>query len=1034
MRVARWLQMAIPVLCMWLLPPARGFADEGAQHGSDYVETAFTIENGLPDDTINAITQTKSGILWVGTGGGLASFDGRTFTHVELRVHGGVPLTSVTALVEGDDGDLWVGSDAGIVRIRRDELTDPEIGASASYRLGRGQSDEILSIFKRSNGEIWAGTNHALYRFDGHQFVIAATSIYVSRIKESHNGHLLLITGNGAEEYDGSPNLKSLHAGESVGVKDNQIFDIFEDAEGRRWYCTEKGVFAPGERKFHHLLPEGPGTTATFREATDSHGTPWVATGIGLYAIVNGRLEGPSDKPTPRSFYVSRSGDLWIGTNGQGLFHLQRRAVQMYTAADGLLNDAVMAVLAAKNGDLWVGNNCGLERFDGWRFQRFAEKDGLKNSCVWSLAEDQERNIWIGTYGGGAFRYRDGSFRQFTMEQGLGSRIVFRILPGRDGSLWFATPDGLSRMAGGSFRNYTIADGLSSNQVFDVHEDRQGTIWAATRGGVDRLEGDRFVSVPVYSHDETVLALRFFEDSSGHLYTTDLPNGTSRFVDNRLVHESNSVYLMNMVQGSDHSLWFSSHSGIIHMQEGDLAARHDADLPPNFQQFGTHDGLNSIQAGAGQPNIAATADGRIWTATVRGLAMIDTAALPHVSSAPEIFVSRASIDGVRSKIGDRLVLRPGIHHLEMTLAAVDLAAPEKIRLQYRMEGVDAGWLNADDSRSIVYTNIPAGSHPLYVRATDNAGNWSQSRAIYEVTQQPYFYQSRVVQLGALAAAFLLLVSTYQLRMRHVLSQSSRILRARQIERETIARDLHDTFLQGVQGLVLHFNAGTRQLPPGEPVRTMFEEALRQSDRVLLEGRGLLLRLTSEKVSSQSLAEGFTEVGRALENLSDAEFSVRMHGGEREINRVVHEELFQLGREAIFNAFRHARAKQIAVVLNFGVSGLQLQVTDDGVGIDPVVLESGAAPGHLGLLGIRSRAERAGGSVEIHSRRGAGTEISVRVPREIAYREEMAHRVPGSAALGHVALGHVALRWVGSLLSRLRFRFRSGAGRDGRVRT
>src|SRR5580698_2334312 len=139
--------------------------------GTKYIRTDFTVDDGLPDNTINAITQTNNGLLWVGTASGLASFDGRTFTAVRLRIPGALPPGTVSSLVEGPDGDLWVGTEAGAVRIPQRDLNDPYLPNATAFRLGKQQSEEVEVLFRDREGTIWAGTSHGLYRFDGKRFI-----------------------------------------------------------------------------------------------------------------------------------------------------------------------------------------------------------------------------------------------------------------------------------------------------------------------------------------------------------------------------------------------------------------------------------------------------------------------------------------------------------------------------------------------------------------------------------------------------------------------------------------------------------------------------------------------------------------------------------------------------------------------------------------------------------------------------------------------------------------------------------------------
>jgi ligand-binding sensor domain-containing protein len=220
--------------------------------------------------------------------------------------------------------------------------------------------------------------------------------------------------------------------------------------------------------------------------------------------------------------------------------------------------------------------------FDGALFRTFNEKDGLVDSCVWALAEDHEHNIWIGSYGGGVFQYRNGAFTQYTMEQGLASRIVFQITVAQDDSLWIATPDGLSHVQGGSICNYTTTDGLSSTRILDIHQDRAGTIWVATQGGVDRLAAAALSPCRWRRRPKKSWLAGLRKTRWANLYTTDVPRGISRIKDNQLVLQDSTLDLMDMVEAPDHNLWFSSREGIVRIAEQKLAQSGKSGTPPEY--------------------------------------------------------------------------------------------------------------------------------------------------------------------------------------------------------------------------------------------------------------------------------------------------------------------------------------------------------------------------------------------------------------------------------------------------------------------
>jgi signal transduction histidine kinase len=964
---------------------APSHALQPASLASEYIRTAFTVEEGLPDNVINAIVQTDNGLLWVGTQAGLATFDGQVFHPVHLRIPGAPSQGSIHSLLVAPNGDLWMGTDAGVVRMPKSGLNDPSATSSVFFPMGLGKSDEVETLYQTREGILWVGTAHGLYRRENNTFVALLTGPYVSRISEALNGNLLVVTSQSVLEFDGRKIIEHPELPLRLRVHNDEIFDVLQDRTGTTWYNTKAGVRRQRGNVFAVLGPHRAATTASERTYEDPEGNIWVSTGIGVYRVVGDRLESPGVGVSARSMFVSRDGGLWIGTNGNGLLRLRRRVVRMFAKEDGLPRDIVMAVLPGHDGRLWIGSNCGLSVFDGKRFTNYNKQDGLENTCVWSLAEDAQHTLWIGTYGGGMFSLKSGRFTQYLPQDGLVSRFVFDVQVAHDDSLWIATPDGVSHMKGGHFRNYSTSDGLSSNRTLSVHEGRDHTVWVESQAGIDRLVGDVFVPFASMRTANDRLANNFAQDSLGNLYTMNATVGASIIENGRLRTVNDDLNLIDMVESVDHYLWFSSRNGIFRFARDDFKEKALAGHSPlDFNSIDRADGLASTQCSVGSPNIAITPDQKLWVATVKGLAMVDLGKWPGPSRKPEIFLQGVTVEGKQMLTGDELVLPAGSHRVEFHLAAVDLASPEKIRLQYRMDGVDVGWNDGDASRTAVYTNIPQGRHDLLIRATDSNGKWDRIGRTYRVSQQPFLYQTRAFQALCVCFIAVLLSIAYLARVHHLIKHTRTLLEGRLQERERIARDLHDTFFQGIQGLFLRFNTATAQLPIEEPARRIFIEALEQSDRVMLEGRELVLDLHADETAASDLPEAFARAAEEFSSDGKPEFEIIVVGQVRRLHPVCTTELFRVGREAIYNAFQHASARAVEVEILYEKDALKLRIRDDGKGIDEQVLRDGRRPGHLGLPGMNERAQRMGAKFSIWGKKGSGTEIEVMVPAAVAY--------------------------------------------------
>jgi signal transduction histidine kinase len=244
-----------------------------------------------------------------------------------------------------------------------------------------------------------------------------------------------------------------------------------------------------------------------------------------------------------------------------------------------------------------------------------------------------------------------------------------------------------------------------------------------------------------------------------------------------------------------------------------------------------------------------------------------------------------------------------------------------------------------------------------------------------------FVQTVWFMLLCVIAAGGLIGLLFTLRLR----QLTRQLQARLAERERIARELHDTLLQSMGGLILRFQTAAERIPQDDPTRQMLEEALNQSDKVLAEGRELLLELGSSSSEANDLPEAFAAVGQELRQEHPAAFRVVVNGDPRELHPVVRDEVYRIGREAIANCFQHAHAERCETEVNYDPSQLRIAIRDDGCGVGEAILEVAHGSGGWGMPGMFERASKIGARLEVWSRHGVGTEIEVRVPAVIAYR-------------------------------------------------
>jgi signal transduction histidine kinase len=413
-----------------------------------------------------------------------------------------------------------------------------------------------------------------------------------------------------------------------------------------------------------------------------------------------------------------------------------------------------------------------------------------------------------------------------------------------------------------------------------------------------------------------------------------------------------------------------------------MRTMRDGGATVRYERFDHHDGLQgSAQQLRPQPSLVEGLDGRLWFSTSGGLQWLDPQQLHRNQLAPPVTVKALRV-GNRQYRDDHGVVSLPVRTSQVAIdyTAASLTIPERVAFRYRLDTVDDEWVEAGKRREANYANLKPGHYVFRVQAANEQGVWNTEGASVAFDIPPTLAQTRAFLVACGLLALGLIGWLYHFRMRRVAAQIQARLGERLSERERIARELHDTLLQGFQALVLHLHVANQHIPEGAPARQMIERALERADRVLGEGRDRVngLRARSDRLN---LVHELSAVGEQLAMDHPARYQVRVTGTARELHPVVAEEATRIGHEALVNAFRHAQASEINLGIAYGMRELRVSVRDDGVGID---VASHGSSGRWGLVGIRERAARIKAQVEIRTEPGAGTEVELRVPHRVAY--------------------------------------------------
>ncbi|MEO8431279.1 MAG: two-component regulator propeller domain-containing protein [Acidobacteriota bacterium] len=782
-------------LLLWLaaaFSPALDPSQPIEQYGFD----VWTSRQGLPQNSVNVILQTRNGYLWLGTEEGLVRFDGVRFMVYSTRNVAAFRQNTVESLVEAPDGDLWIGTVDGLLRRHGEEFT--------AYREKDGLPDEsITALAVTGDGDLWIGTDHGglarrtpagLFTTYGHERGLPDDRI---TSLATVGGSLWITTAGGLAR-----------------LRDGRVsaFPVGRDGMAARigsLYATKKGtLWAASSVGLLQIVGDHIVRTWTGRDGMpdglpsamleDRDGSLWIGpgggdAGAGIARLRDGRVERYSAAHgLPRdviviSLFEDLEGSVWIGTVGNGLLRFRPAAVRTFTTLNGLNNDyvhnvlegpdgtvwagtrgggvnavrdlrvgnpvtvrdglpgdVVMSLALSAHGDLWIGTaHGGVSLLEKGASRPRAPLTGLPDAGPRALLEDRAGALWIGTAGEGLLRYRNGALDRFRASDAIAGDVVNVLCEARDGSIWAGTNTGLSRWKNGAWTTYRESEGLSSAAVKSLLADADGTLWIGTSGGgLVRLRNGRFQAVQARDglYDDVVFSI----------------------LDDRLGN-----------------LWMSCNRGIFRVARKDLesffAGQHAS---VECRSYDEQDGMKSAECnGSFQPSGWRGRDGSLWFATIQGIALIRPGAIRVNTHEPPVLIERLVVDAKSHPLRKGLEIPPGSRTLQIDFTGLSFLAPEKMRFQYHLKGFDEGWVDAGTRRSAYYTNLSPGDYEFRVIAANGDGIWNRTGAVIAFSIQPSFTQTPLfavlVLLAAAAAAF----GLYRMRVRSLKSKARVLERA-----------------------------------------------------------------------------------------------------------------------------------------------------------------------------------------------------------------------------------------------------------------
>ncbi|HYG24142.1 MAG TPA: two-component regulator propeller domain-containing protein [Verrucomicrobiae bacterium] len=973
-------------------------ADSIAGH-SPVTVRVWQREQGLPQNSVRALAQTREGYLWVAGEEGVSRFDGTRF--VTYSTQDGLPAQPVQVLLADASGQLWAGTAGGGLAAWRD-------GRFTNYTTAQGlASDSILALAEDAGGDLWVGTDSGLSRIRSGKLATAGPEFFkgqsVTALTSTGGGEIVAaVRGMGLFRYT-NDTLVPVAQSAAVAALLKDVHCLLEDTAGRIWVGAGDDIVLCRERDEWRRY----------------------------------RVPRSVRRPVVTSLVQAPDGAVWASSLGEGLIEFRNGKLAAFNASMGLSDNFVGALIVDQEGNLWVGTTAGLNRVRRSQLVVFGRGDGLGIGPIQGLAELAPGVVWTAKPGDGLFGWTGRSFTRIGSANALlRGAAVNSILVSSDTQCWVATTSGLMHFAEPLNREASPAFVVSGADVIAVLESRDQTIWIGARnGGLWHRTGGRWLPKSSWARSITCLAQgrdgqlwigtdgqgvipfdsgsaainkgagllsdtirTLYDDGAGTLWIGTAAGGLARWRDNRLSNFTTREGLPDntisqIVEDDSGRLWVGSNRGLAGISKrelDDVAAGRAAALYPVL--YGRPEGMPSEECTGGySPAGMKTGSGKLWFATSSGIAVADPQkhqadAPPPVVRLEEVFIDGSAVEfrhalnrSPAPSQAEPLRIAPGKKRIEFHYAGLSFAAPDRVRFRYRLVGADPDWVEAGTRRSVFYGYLPPGDYRFEVKACSGAGAWNELALSLPLQVQRRFYQSYWF-LGALAFGGILFAGAmarlverrkHQARLRS-LEQERAVAR----ERARIAQDLHDDLGSSLTRISLlsdSLKEDVGHASPLEPKVARISQASAQTVRALEE---IVWALRPGSDTVESLVEYISHVAHELFDGERTKCRLSFPSdipGQRLPPEVRHN-IFLVVKEALTNALKHARASEVVVQGEFDDGRLLLKVSDDGQGWNP----DHAATHRNGLNNMRRRAEEMGGMLEVDSRPGAGTRVTLTV--------------------------------------------------------
>lgn len=757
---------------------------------TQYRLKSWTIDDGLPSNAISQIIQSQKGYIWIASYGGITKFDGVNFTNYSSHKFKSLFTEAAKIVSEDKNGTIWIGTQKGITLYK-------DYGLYRNKKLTKLDNSNIESLFIDKRNCVWIGTNaNGLFKFENdslYQFneLKDITSSSIFAIYEDKAGTLWIGTINGEVIKYKNNIFKACNAKGLTG----EIFSFFQDDEGILWVTTSNGLYTIQNDK----LVKYPYFNSRFTEniIEDTNGSLWISSSAyGVFRFnknthkteslseINGL---PNNRVTKIIF--DKQGNLWGGTYRNGLFQLTDGKFTCFSTLEGLsadVNTAIMQfsedefwvanekgsidiikngqitklqtktpipspqikhMLKDSKGNVWVSTYAGLLKIDKYKNEKlYNTTNGFPDNFIRKTLEDSNGNIWVCTNRTGLHEIKnDGSIVTFNTENGLTTNYVMTVIQYSTDIIVAGTKKGINFIRNDSvIRKYQMADGLPDNMIFNIYKDNEGVLWISTNSGISRFMNGKFTN---YSEEEGL--------------------------------QTNTIF--DIIEDNFGFFWIPGPKGIMKVSKQQLIDYTNKKVDKiTYTFFDKSDGMKSSVCLAATKSLK-DSKGHMWFLTSNGIARIDPEKITTSNELPPVYIEKVHTYDSTFTPNNRVIIHPKHKRFDIQYTAIDLVFPEEIQFKYKLEPFEDVWINANNKRTISYTNIDPGVYTFKVKSTNSHGIWNNNYASLKIKVLPAWYQTILFKLISITLIIVLIYLWNRSRIHRVKKQRN-ILEAQVKER------------------------------------------------------------------------------------------------------------------------------------------------------------------------------------------------------------------------------------------------------------